>query len=151
MVEALASREVRVSRELVVVPGDDPPGQYERLTDSLHAADSQEPAFPEADAVLLPSYGLRDISLGGASLALSPTDPPEDLSQRLVRLAIALPRLGATDPGGQFRLQILGAVRRDRAVSDVRTLHVRFVARLPVELEVVLTRLEQQALTNAPS
>jgi hypothetical protein len=153
MTDALARHEIRVSRELVFVPGDDPAGQQRRLTDLLHATTGLEPDAPlgRDGEVPLPSYGLRDISLGGASLTVSPTEPAEELSRRLVRLDLALPQVAVTDTTVQFRLQLLGVVRRDRLVGDVRTLHVRYLVRLPAELEVVLTGLEQQALTVSPA
>jgi hypothetical protein len=71
-------------------------------------------------------------------------DPPEQLSQGLVRLDIVLPALAVTATRLKVRLRPLAVVRGIRRTTDGWTLHLRFVVRLPADLGEVLACLEKR-------
>jgi hypothetical protein len=143
LVEALERGAARLSRD-PVLPAANDRSQPGRVIDSLEAVDRPDPAgaAPADVGPEVAAFGLRDISLGGACLALSLAEPAEELSGRLVRIALTLPAVAPGEADTDIRLELVAMVRRDRTVGDVRTLHVRFLARLPSELDAVLAELE---------
>jgi hypothetical protein len=123
--------------------------------------DSACGASPESQAAALSLFeadarlhgDIHDISLGGARVALSWRPPRDHVMSRVVQLDFGLPRV-ASDAGGPdwmpLRLRLLGLVRDFRETRDACTVHVRFLQRLPNELNVRFEALDRRVRLTAP-
>jgi hypothetical protein len=81
----------------------------------------------------------RDFSLGGAGVALLERPPRERVMNRIIQLRFNLPRLVPEARGPDWmpvRLCLLGAVRTVSDTADGCTAHIRFLRRLPAELDI---------------
>jgi hypothetical protein len=87
---------------------------------------------------------LHDISLGGVCLTLPTALPTEELLSKLIYLDLSLP-VAASVPAGEagvsLRLQLFGLVRGMRTTTTPATLHIRFLKRLPAELNACFAAL----------
>jgi hypothetical protein len=100
----------------------------------------QSSLSPFADAPTQ-SCTLEDISLGGVCLALEHASEAEELLHRLVLLHIPLPS-GPEAPYPPLTLQLLGGIRGVGHTFSSQLLHIRFLRRLPKEIDTLLEYLE---------
>jgi hypothetical protein len=137
---ALRSQQIRIVRDLYGPPTGTFPSDGGAIIEHPCATE----AAGAASDVL---YGreaaghtcqLHDISLGGVCLALPSLGQTETLRSRLIYLDIHLPLAQSCRPGDgdlALRLQLFGLVRGIRTTPAPGTLHIRFLKRLPAELD----------------
>jgi hypothetical protein len=145
---AICQQQTRIMREITLPSEETPQTTPGRLADQLFQMDTpsissfaellqQTPAIP---------CDLQNISLGGTCLTLLEEHQSEEFLQRLIFLHIPFPSL-ATDPLGRkylpLHLDLFSTVRGVNTTTRTPTLHIRFLKRLPKELEPYLVDLER--------
>jgi hypothetical protein len=141
LITAIAKQQVRIVREITLLSGGIQGGAGGCITDwiceSLTLRSSHSP-FANAPTL---SCTLEDISLGGVCLALEHASEAEELLHRLVLLNISLPSAPEA-PYPPLTLQLLGGIRGIGHTLSSQLLHVRFLRRLPKEIDALLEYLE---------
>jgi len=145
LITAIAQQQGHIVRQITLTRRDAQGMANSVLTELFCPADSAESvASPPADAPPL-ACALRDISLGGACLTVGASETPDVLPQQLVRLTIPLPSASRSMPywaAVSLTLQLLGVVRGTSNAPATKDLHIRFLKRLPPELDSLLWHLE---------
>lgn len=145
LVTDIAQRQVRIMREITLPLRGAQSTAGGRIADQLCEPITLQPTSSPFAATPALSCTLEDISLGGVCLALANDAWSEELLHRLVLLNIALPNAPeALYPS--LTLQLLGGIRGVRSASSVQLLHIRFLKRLPKEVDELLEHLEGSAV-----
>jgi hypothetical protein len=145
---AICQQQTRIMREITLPPEETQPSTPGRLADQLYQMHTlsissfmqllqQTPAIP---------CDLQDISLGGMCLTLSREHEPQAFLQRLIFLHLSFPSL-ATDSLAHtyfsLHLDLFSTVREVKTTTRPLILYIRFLRRLPEELEPYLANLER--------
>ena len=143
---ALRSQQIRIVRDLYGPPTGTFPGDGGAITEPPCVTEQEGAASDilygreaSAQACLL-----HDISLGGVCLALPTVRQAEVLRSRLVYLDIHIPlaqSMRSGDGDVTLRLQLFGLIRSVRTAPAPGTLHIRFLKRLPAELDACFVTL----------
>jgi hypothetical protein len=140
LVTDIAQRQVRIIREITLPLRGAQGAAGGRIADRLCEPITLQPTASPFAAIPALSSTLEDISLGGVCLTLASTSKAEELLHRLVLLNIALPSApAALYPS--LTLQLLGGIRGVRSTSSGQLLHIRFLKRLPKEVDELLEYL----------
>jgi hypothetical protein len=100
------------------------------------------PERPGGEDAAVHASQLHDISLGGVCLTLPATLQVADLHSRLLYLDLLLPGAGPAEAAGRpLRLQLFGLIRGLRIAPAPGTLHLRFLTRLPADLDACFAAL----------
>jgi hypothetical protein len=143
-VEAIERRQVRLVRA-IKQPVEGKGSDHviaERLMGGSVAAPG--PTLPGLHHVSTLIGGLKDLSLGGAAVTCADPLFPEILAHCMIRLQIALPELPLAPPEPAalpLRLDLFGIIRQVETTSSPRTLHLRFLVRLPEACAIYIERL----------
>lgn len=145
LVTALRHQDMQAVRNICLPTLDTVPPPLPCITERLWAADTELAAPPWHDGQATPGLAgtLGDISLGGLCLAPTTEFQSEALLHQLVYLDIPFPPAPAALPqwdGIPLTLQLFGVVRGIHPLR--RTLHIRFVKRLPPVLDAYFAALE---------
>jgi hypothetical protein len=147
LVAALTQQQVHIVRELMLPSIEHSGTTQGHIADRLCAPGSaQSSPYMQllTDAPTL-SCHLKDIALGGVCLTLDSPQRPEELLHSLLLLHLALPVALSTGTL-HLTLEPFGVIRGVRSVGQPRSLHVRFVQRLPDALTTLLAHLESHFL-----
>ena len=140
---ALAHRQGHLVREMTLAPSQPNGTRQGDLADRLYESDALESclAMGGGDASPPLTGSLKDLSLGGACVTLADLPQPDELLQRVILLRMTLPRIPLDTTSLQLMLQPLGIVRNVRTTVSPATLHIRFLQRLPKEMEPLFEAL----------
>jgi hypothetical protein len=149
------AHHVDLSREVTGLAGERPPTGAGAIVDRAQAvpAGAAYPALALFEATSALHGEAVDIALGGACLALEKRRPREQLANRIVRFDVELPAQGSQDPGAgsmALRLSLLGMVRDVRESAGGCTVHIRFLKRLPSELDTRFEALSSPSEEHPP-
>lgn len=112
---------------------------------------AQSYAHPLFEAVTPLSCSLRDISLGGVCLAIEGQAQPEALANQMLQLHLTLPGIASKrheQARIPIRLCLLGVIRHVNTTHRPWTLHIRFLRRLPGELDMLFEAMERRFLAT---
>jgi hypothetical protein len=151
LVPALRGQRTRAIRDLYGPPEGTFPRHGGAIIESLCATPPESAALDVPNGCNAPAHAsqLHDISLGGACLALPETLQIENLLSLLFYLNIPLPRILSVPPGEEslpLQLHLFGLIRSIRTAPAPGTLHMRFLKRLPAELDAYFASLAEYAL-----
>ena len=145
LITAIAQQQGHIVRQITLTRRDAQGMANSVLTELFCPADSTASVASPATDDLPVACALRDISLGGTCLTVGASAAPEVQPQQLVRLTIPLPCASRSMPywsAVSLTLQLLGVVRGVSHAPAVKDLHIRFLKRLPPELDSLLWHLE---------
>ena len=140
---ALAHRQGHLVREMTLAPSTTNGTRQGSLADRLYEPDAPESSLAMGgfDASPPLTGGLKDLSLGGACVTLTDFTQSDESLHRVILLRMTLPRLPLGTTSLQLMLQPLGIVRNVRTTVSPTTLHIRFLQRLPKEMEPLFEAL----------
>ncbi|MGE3537612.1 MAG: PilZ domain-containing protein [Candidatus Tectimicrobiota bacterium] len=148
LVETLAQRQGDLVRQIILPPLSGTREGAGQILDLFCATGETTYTTPPL-AETPPLEGtLRDISLGGVGIAVDESTCPEIFVHRLVLLSMHLPSLAYTLPKWARRTlhyQMLGVVRGVKHTASDHTIHVRFLHKLPQDMETLLRSLARCA------
>ena len=152
LIQAITNYQVSIIRETTLVSGDTQRDEQESTIADLwyeaqvQGSSGRMESFEGLNSV---ACALDNISLGGVCLTLKNALNSQDLTHRLVLLAVSLPGIAKhKDPltSGPLTLKVLGVIKQTRNTPSALILHIRFLRRLPLEVGRLLRRLEDHSL-----
>jgi hypothetical protein len=144
-ITAIGQQQGRIVRQITLMPRDAQGTVASWITDLFCTADADEPVALPYEAGPALACTLHDLSLSGVCLTVNATHVTEALAHHLVWFTIPLPRASQALPGWasvSLTLQLLGVVRNVSHTPAGRAFHIRFLKRLPSEVDTLLWHLE---------